>query len=409
MKSLLSYRDQRILKISELLILNKESLTYDDVMKVNACSLKTVYEDVAYLEKTWGHLLKISIENSTIKSENTSISDLMRLKQSIFRNTLALQIGMHLYFEGAKKMTQLIDLLHYSESKIRTEIRLLNELLAPLNIGIVLENGYYTIQTDNNFKAAYLVSLTILSSGLPMEIYEQRHILIAQSKIEERFSFKLPNLIKDEIALADMILAQKGLDNDLSNCRTKMPEAMRDFITEMWVITFGDDLELPEVYYDVFEIIYFKAHVFKENIFYMHRYNYFYRLFAQENKQAIKFYEEKMALLSAQWDVEMISYKEELLFMLYINVPTMRLYRKHKIAVHSDLGQEHAFVLLKRLKKYFFLHEFFIYEEEKHYDYIVTTSKWNLKTHCSEDKIVQVSDFITKQDCDALYERIYYK
>lgn len=409
MKSLLSYRDQRILKISELLILNREAISFEKIMEVNHCSLKTVYEDIAYLEKSWGHLLRISSEHCTIQSENTSISDLMRLKQSIYRNTLALQIGMHLYFEGDKKMSELIDILHYSESKIRTEIKALNDLLSPFGMSVVLVNGYYTIQTDNNFKTAYLISLTILGSGLPQEIYENRHLMIAESKIEEHFTFELPNLIKDEILLADRILTQQGKENDLAACETKMPDEMRLFVEEMWLTTFGQDLALPNVYYDVFEIIYFKASLFKENIFYMHRYSYFYRLFSQENKQAIKFFEDKIAFLSTQWGVNMISYKEELLFMLYINVPTMRLYRKHEIAVHSDLGKEHAYVLLKRLKKHFFLHDFFVYEEGKHYDYIVTTSNWNLKTDLAADKIVQVSDFITKQDCDALYERIYYK
>lgn len=93
----------------------------------------------------------------------------------------------------------------------------------------------------------------------------------------------------------------------------------------------------------------------------------------------------------------------------FLSAPKWAHVTEDEIAVHSDLGNEHAYVLLKQLKKYFFLHDFFVYEKGKHYEYIVTTSNWNLKTDLAPDKIVQVSDFITKQDCDVLYERIYYK
>ena len=408
MKSLLSYRDQRILKISELLILNPEPLNFEKIMEVNNCSLKTVYDDVAYLQETWGDLLKITMEQSTVHSENPSIADLMYMKQSIFKNTLALQIGMHLYFEGKKKMSQLINALHYSESKIRTELRKLNDLLVPIGINICLVDGYYEIQSKNNFVTAYLVALTILGSGLPEALYENRQSLMESSDIEQRFSFKLPALIKNEIFLADALLKIKGQENDLEACNIAMPSEMREFINDMWQTTFGTRLAVSETYFEVFEIIYFKASIFSENIFYMHRYNYFYDLFAQENTAAIAYYEERLMTLSEQWQIEMWRYREELLFMLYINIPDMRLYRSHHIAVHSDLGDEHSLVLLKRFKKYFFLHEFSIYEKDKDYDYIVTTSQWKLSCDLPEERIIQVSDFVTKKDYDILYKKIYY-
>lgn len=409
MKKILSYRDQRILKISEQLILNSKRIAIEDIMKINRCSLKTVYEDIEFLEEAWGEILDIQVSIGSIYSPNTSIADLMMIKRSIYNHTLAVRICLSLYCDGAQSIQELSQSLHYSASKIRKEIISCNELLEDLKIKIISKDAKYMVVGSDNRVLAYLAALAVLGSGYPEEIYHNYETLIEKSNLEEKIGFKIPSIIRDEILLADYFYQwHHGQEVDDYYCSMLTKEIEKD-ISQIIASHHLKVDELVPIVTKIVRSMYFKMTTFQQdNLFYMHRYYYFYYLFRLENKKFVEHYEESLISLEEKWKIPILSFKEELLFLLYVNIPDIRAYRKCKIAVHSDLGRGHAQVLIERLRKNFSSHCFSVFDEEERYHLILSTSKHALLEKVSDVPVLEISDLITSYDYYTIYKMLYH-
>lgn len=409
MKALLNYRDQRILKICEMLVLSDVPLSYEEIMMENGSSLKTTYDDVLYLEHTWGALLNIRISNGAVYSSSPSIADLMYIKRSIYKNIISLQIGLHIYFNGPQKLTELIEMMHCSESKIRKEIIKLNKVLKDNDIKIELREGKYAIKAQSQYVLAYLVSLTIIASGYPEAIYKNREQLMALSTIEKITNFKLPAVIRNELLLADALVNRHAHENDALTFCSPLPKQVLEDIHSI-AKEFIDDYEaVKDTVVSIFQTLHFKVSIFKKNMFYMHRYHYFYYLFSEENREFIKLYEKYLKVLESRWHLSFYAYKEELMFLLYTNLPTVRRYKSAHIAVHSDMGKDHAEILIGRFKKHFHNHQFSIYDDLGTYDFVISTSKHSSNIKRNDLVVLEISDFANKNDMFNLYNFIYNK
>ncbi len=410
MKKLLSYRDQRLLKISELLILGSRPIAIDEIMKVNHCSLKTVYADIECLGEFWGSILNIENFVGSIYSANTSIADLMKIRQDVYGNTLALRLALNIYFYGGQTVQDLSKTLHYSESKIRKEITACNQFLKNLNIQIVSKDALFSIEAEDEATLAYLVSLAVLSSAYPKEVYENRESLIARSQFEEIVGISVPPGIREEILLADYFYQTKNPDNSSACFFPQLPEKMKNDVKEIIYQYVSDGEEVSEIIFNILQSLYFKASIFRDkDIFFMNRYSYFYYYFRLENRPFLERFEDHLLSLEQKWNLSLTVFKEELLFLIYINMPNIRDYRECKIAVYSDLCKEHAEMLAMRLKKSFVMHEFSVFDEEEQYHLVLSTSKSEILAKNPEARVIEISDFITADDYYDLYQALYYE
>lgn len=408
MIQVLSYRDQRILKMCEMLILNSEPVTVQEFMEANNSSLKTVYDDLDYLKVKFNHILHVAIDNGNVSSEDTSIGDLMAIRKSIFYKNLAIRIYATLYFEKEQTMNDFIDKFHYSKSKIRKEISRCNEMLKHINVAIEANEGVYTLKAEDESVLAYLASLVVLGSGYPDYIYEEKAALIASSDFEKERNFKVPSVIRDEILLADALFKKYSCNTECPIYCAPVPEALIDDVKNRlhrYGMRNQSELCLCE---DILRSLYFKMSVFKkQSILSMQRYQYFYYQFSQENSRFVLAYEKNIRELQERWNLPFSVYQEELLFLIYIHFPHIREYKRFKIAVYSDLGCEHAQILLKRLEKNFQLHDFEVFDKEKDYDLVLSTAKHDICFGQCNSKVLTISDFLTPDNYRDLYHALY--
>ena len=421
MKNLLSSKTIRLLNIAEALIIQERVLSNLDISTINKCSLKTVNDDLIYLDTHWDHLLEMKFINSVVSTSCSSRFDFQVLKRNLYKQEIKIQLIIHLYLYPDLQMIDYAEMLNYSESHLRRQIKPINNYLERYDSQVEYNKlSYkYKLRSPNKLELAFLISQLIKKSL-------HQHLLtnFDTSKKEEYITF-----IKNESGFIhdnyneDLELLYKVL---IQGSEHKLIISNHFYlISDVYALAqnkktiFQNDLtsycKLHNIYIEKFEeetiidilvLIFSKSRIFPHKIDnYWNRYNFFKQSLTLKKINSFNLYEEFSKFMCDKHNINQ-SYQDELNFLLYTSIQSVRHSTPYSIGVHSDLGHYHAKSLAYSCSKHFSSHNIEIYEDKKNYDLIVTTQ--NSMTGISEDKLVKVSDNLRLTDITKIHQFIYF-
>lgn len=152
MKELLSFKSIRLLQIAEKLITSDNYVSFDEFQKINACSNKTVYDDLKNLKDEWNDLLEIDIIKNKARSEKTSISSLISMKQKLYQQEIKIQLLLNIFFYPDNDLLDMSLMMNYSDSYLRTQISQINLYLIKFKSQVThdkINKTYYLESQDN--------------------------------------------------------------------------------------------------------------------------------------------------------------------------------------------------------------------------------------------------------------------
>lgn len=122
LKQLIKYKTQRILKIAESLMIENNPVNQLDFQKSNQWSIKTVKDDLLYLQEEWSHVFDFVYNSDYAPSINSNIDDLMVFKQQLFQNEVKIQFLLSIFINPNLNMPEHAARINYSESYLRRQI-----------------------------------------------------------------------------------------------------------------------------------------------------------------------------------------------------------------------------------------------------------------------------------------------
>ena len=172
MKELLSFKSIRLLQIAEKLITSDNYVSFDEFQKINACSNKTVYDDLKNLKDEWNDLLEIDIIKNKARSEKTSISSLISMKQKLYQQEIKIQLLLNIFFYPDKDLLDMSLMMNYSDSYLRTQISQINLYLIKFKSQVTHDkiNKTYYLESQDNLILLSMISELIDANGLDHEM-----------------------------------------------------------------------------------------------------------------------------------------------------------------------------------------------------------------------------------------------
>lgn len=143
MHHFLSFQDQRVLKIVKRVIVEDKDLTILDIQTMNNCSKRTVYNDLYFIEETWGQMLGYQIKGDQIYFENKSMGIMRIVVQKILQTNLSMQIMFELVIKPFQRAEDLAHKFYVSKSKVIREISAINQHLKPYGLYIDKRKSFY--------------------------------------------------------------------------------------------------------------------------------------------------------------------------------------------------------------------------------------------------------------------------
>lgn len=418
MLKLLPYKSQRLLRIAEALLLRDGLITFEEIRSKNRCSNKTVYNDVAYLERNYQDLLHLEVIANTVESKDMVISDFLRFRQILMQESLHTRVLFEIAFTHRPTLYKICSNLMYSESRIRFVISELNDYLANYQVQINRDSEYnnYYFQTEN--PAALLLLLVFLLDDR-FEDYISKdlegHYLKMYQNHLNLYPHKLPSFLESKLKKSYMLYQAMNMrslhvQNDpliyVQNVHQKhqsIAEVLELEMKDFKYLDFNaDNLEkLTTV-----ALYYLEYQEFVPERF-IHKYNrgvYFYRQFHHENPALIQCYEENLNSISKKMNAKLCEYKEDILFSVYHSMPEWRLYPGLKIGVFSDLKKDHAQSMMLSIEAHFPMNDYAIFDANENYDLIIAT---NYDASFGDTDYILISDFVSVQDIYRIYQAIY--
>ena len=172
MKELLSFKSIRLLQIAEKLIISDSYVSFDEFQKINECSNKTVYDDLKALKDEWNDILAIDIIKNKARSEKTSTSSLISMKQKLFQQEIKIQLLLNIFFYPKNDLLDLSLMMNYSDSYLRTQISQINLYLVKYETEILYDkkNKTHYLESQGSLILLSLISELIYASGYDSEM-----------------------------------------------------------------------------------------------------------------------------------------------------------------------------------------------------------------------------------------------
>lgn len=402
--------------------LNK-SLTYEEIQKLNNCSIKTVHEDIKYMHLHWNHIIEFNLTKYHIKSNNNSVYDLMMLKSIVFHNEIKVKLLLSVFLHPNLDIPKHSELLHYSESHLRRQIPSINQYLGQFSSEIVYnkDQSGYTLESNNEIATCFMLAHLIKTSSnnqiSPDLLQDQSQY---QKNFFSNYSWFIPESIKtDTKRLYGVILKrlEQGYYTDdkiniLRNTYNKHYEN-RDIFYEFaksYQSYYQRNLKKEEIdmIIDILALTATEAELSPFKIDnYMNRYDYFYESLKRESPYMAKLVESTIENFRTKYVINFENHLSELVFHFFTNIDGLRAFKKFVIGVHSDFGTNHAHSLLLSIQKNFPDQTFLIYNPEQHYNFVIST--YDSIINVDKDRIVKVSDYISVTDIQNIYSYIYLK
>ena len=415
MKELLSFKSIRLLQIAEKLIISDSYVSFDEFQKINECSNKTVYDDLKALKDEWDDILAIDIIKNKARSEKTSTSSLISMKQKLFQQEIKIQLLLNIFFYPKNDLLDLSLMMNYSDSYLRTQISQINSYLLKYEIEILYdkENKTYYLESQDSLILLSLISELIYASG-----YDSEMLKLGTRYIEafEQYISSFDNKIKkqDLETLFKPVKIEEFLINK-SNTQVKSKEVYEEalafeslfslYLREYFLINQFqiDDDEFQELV-NIFIINTVKLLMNPIRVDnFLNRYDYFLETFIKENPIKTKEFLNAIDYFSKNTGINYENYKSEILFNIFTKIQSLRKFREFKIGIYSDLGDMHATSLIIALEKHFATHHFSIFLEDEHYDFIISTIEKKLDAK----NIITISDYLSRQDIFNIHQIIY--
>ena len=422
MKDFLSFKSIRALQIAEKLINNHEYILLKDLQEMNACSNKTVYDDIQYLKDNWNEYLDLDLIKNKVRSKKTSVYDLMHMKRNLFHDEIRVKLIINIFFHPYLDMNDYSLKLNYSDSHLRAQVKGANDHLINHNLCIKYDKfkkGYY-IEAENR-------SILIVFMSELIKVSDHEHFLpeLSESEMDDfnQFIGEFTNFVP-QIQLRELLQLTKvqktimtqenlilGQGNTREIIKTKMLKLQETYYNFFVPYIDKFKIKISEEQFghllDIFVIASLKQQSAPKRMDnFLNRYDYFYKSFSSENPYMIKVFELALSGLKDQ-NIDLEIYKSELLFHIYTNITSLREYKVYNIGVYSDIGKAHVDSIILALKKSFSIHNFETYSKNENYDLVITTTNNPDKINLDDTPYIKIADYITHQDIYNVYQKIY--
>lgn len=433
MRNLLNENTVRILNLIEHLYRNyPNNIAIKDIAKLNACSLKTVHDDLLAINKVNHFRIKPITKNNNVilAQENFSSRDIFMVKRDIVNADLNIRLLLDLFFNPNQRLLEYAKDHHYSPSTIRYYFNKLNEYLNQYGICVHRNsNNTYRLKTDHHWSIGLMIADLIRASGHEKYL-ENIELKANQPKgiLSDYFSEYTPNTILMELeTLSKIDTATKKLYPDYKKTSSH-DELLTTFQKQQAVIEkdlcyfindFNSDFQeenLCEIFInqatDIFKYCALKAKYNPtkfDNI--LNRYDNFVRDYENNHDNLATPLNDLVERMEKTLDVDFAAYTSEVKFHFYILVLpvliTARSGQKLTIAINSDFEALHTDYLLSLIKYYMPFHDYVKYEDNKKFDILVCTG--SLNTEIDKNRVVLINDYLSFERIVELHKNIMVK
>lgn len=417
MKELFSNKTHRILNMAKVLVVDQKNLEIKDVMTLNNCSLKTAYDDINYARKEYGHIIT-GFSNGIVSSNTTSVADLMVLKREMFHSEPKLQILLNIALYPDYKTLDHSVTLDFSESFIRNQIKIINDVISRYNVFILYDDKTYTYQLVGKHEISvilFLAKLVRISSSdneiakMPEDLQGQFDDLLSSLKIE----VLLCN--EDELDLIGRIATlrqQQGFIHSYEHLIAPITMFYDEFamsikrnfleiIKNRFVMNEAEQNSIITTLIIIAIKINFNRQVI-DSCF--NRYDYFYESVRKKNPKWCAIYEKEVKRLEDKTTIEFSQYTSKIFFSISIILINKTPLQQMHIGVYSDFGKYHEQMLITILENHFNNQSFVPYKKTAHYDFVISTTSRISAT----SELIIVSDMPSSTDISKIYNILYY-
>lgn len=419
MKELFSKKTYRLMKIAKELVVKQRELEMQDIIRFNSCSLKTAYDDVHYGLENFDHIFS-DFSNGIISSETTSIADLMILKREMFHEEPKMKILMNIALYPDYKTIDHAVSLDYSESFIRNNIKLINQVINQFNVYITYCDTLYTYQLVGKHEVSVVLFLAQLfkvsGSEALLPTMTGGHDNIFHETIQ-KLSINMTPFNEYEINLIGKISSmrrQQGFIHKYEDLTTvifkfhdKYYTYLKSIIDSMMIrnsfdLTKEEASDLISTIMVIGIKLEFNGNLI-DNCF--NRYDYFYENFKKTNPAWCLLYEKELTILQILSGIDFYKYASEIFFNSFNLLINKAPIKESKIGVYSDFGKYHESTLITLLKNNFQDQNLLPYSIDETYDLIISTTS-RIKATA---EVILVSDIPSAKDVVNIYNRIYYR
>lgn len=417
MKELLSFKSIRLLQIAEKLITSDNYVSFDEFQKINACSNKTVYDDLKNLKDEWNDLLEIDIIKNKARSEKTSISSLISMKQKLYQQEIKIQLLLNIFFYPDKDLLDMSLMMNYSDSYLRTQISQINLYLIKFKSQVTHDkiNKTYYLESQDNLILLSMISELIDANGLDHEMEKlstvhtgpfENYLKSFQTNINKKDLYSIFKPLRIENFLIKRSTSKEDstlIFNQVLEYEPLFSSYLKKyFLLNNFSIDDEEFQELVNIF--ITATIKLKMKPIRVDNF-LNRYDYFLETFIKENPIKTKEFISAIDHFALSTKIDYEAAKSEILFNVFTRIQSLRKFREFKIAIHSDMGDMHAQSLIIALEKHFATHHFTIYSETDSYDFIISTTENSSKM--KDNKIISISDYLSRQDIFNIHQIIY--
>lgn len=395
MKRFLTFQDTRILNIIQTIIVKDESLSIKEMMEMNECSQRTVYNDLHFIEEAWGDMVGFNLQGDILSFEERSMGIMCIIVESILKENLAMQIISELTLNSYQSIEALSKKLFVSHSRIVREINTINHFLRPYGFIISKKDKLYYWNDLMHDEIRIRIQLTRLIweqtrlegliSEIPLEILQDfateslnksiklnnvQHrfltlfVYVSYLREKQGFQYITPNKYKtvkhpiqdwmsDDIYHHFYASIQDFL-NDIYETtihNTVIGKIVNDFMRNMENSFKQDEMDILVDNLHL-QIQYFVNYPYLgEKIF--HREKLFGYRYAQQNPSFFKEILQHFQSFKAFTSVDLSDYVYEIIFHTAMLYPQHTIYHSRKILILSDYGENHAEILKKKVQQHF--------------------------------------------------------
>ena len=402
-------------------MIQEKKLILIEIAKMNECSIKTVKDDLFDLNTQWNHLLELNYKNGLLFSNNTSYYDFMLLKKHLYKQEIKIQIIIQMFLFPNLEMIDYAQMLDYSESHIRRQIKPTNEYLKfhKSKIEYNSKTFKYNLITHNQLHHTFFISQLMKESFycalLPPFTDKQEQDYTRQVNTIPQF-FKERSNEEFRLFLKVMLYNSKVEDlkynlNQINHTYLKFqaikPSLSQDLKSYLKQNNLNPQTQDQKLILDIMLLISIKATLFPIKVdTTWNRYDFYYHSLTTKNKQTFNLYKQFMKKITKKHKIQYEPYISELAFDLFTMVHSLEDTTPYTIGIHSDISYSHAMSLVYSYKKHLSLETIEIYQKEKRYDLILSTQTF--QDEINENKIIKISDKISLTEIKKIHPLIHY-
>lgn len=432
MYDLININSKRKIKILELL-LNENSISIYDIMKVNSCSERTVYNDIEDIFEDNIEGLSLVFNNRYLTANLKSNKKIEEYVHELIDQDKRIKLIFEVLYFPFKSVLYYSEQLEVSDVYLRNLLKEVNLFLEGFGSRIIINENKYHIEADdevkfrvvmaeyintspsrlNDFNKTNFSELMYAKFSKPFEYDLSKGYMITLEKVSDmRFEqgFKI-NKEKDHLN-SDYDCVLKYLIAIMEDNSIKFDQITNNVLIFCEKNFSNKDLETFNKISELFISILVR-HIVLGKIQYIQvdRLSRFYLDFYSRYKDLVeKIKKSILDNIGPVFDINTTRFIEEVIFFTYISVPEILKEKIRKIYIVSDLGKEHCESLRFYFSSFINNHNFVCISSNdidkinlETFDGIISTYDLNIDSI----PIIYVADFPTPKDLLEVHKLLY--